>query len=41
LGLAIAKSIVQAHGGQISAQSEAGSGLRVTIALPIKSDAAR
>ena len=37
LGLAIAKSIVQAHNGQLSAESEAGKGLKVTISLPIKS----
>jgi signal transduction histidine kinase len=37
LGLAIAKSIVQAHNGQLSAESEAGKGLRIIIRLPIKS----
>ena len=37
LGLAIAKSIVQAHNGQLSAESEAGKGLKITIALPSKS----
>ena len=36
LGLAIAKSIVQAHNGQLSAESEAGQGLRVIIKLPKK-----
>lgn len=35
LGLAIAKSIVQAHSGQVSAESEAGKGLRVIIAMPV------
>ena len=34
LGLAIAKSIVQAHNGQLSAESEAGKGLKVIISLP-------
>jgi signal transduction histidine kinase len=37
LGLPIAKSIVQAHGGQLSAESEAGKGLKVIIKLPGKS----
>ena len=36
LGLAIAKSIVQAHNGQLSAESEAGKGLRIVIKLPKK-----
>jgi len=36
LGLAIAKSIVQAHDGQLSAESEAGSGLKIKILLPGK-----
>jgi signal transduction histidine kinase len=36
LGLAIAKSIVQAQGGQVSAQSEEGKGLKILIALPAK-----
>lgn len=37
LGLAIAKSIVQAHNGQLSAESEAGAGLKIKILLPSKS----
>ena len=36
LGLAIAKSIVQAHNGQLSAESEAGSGLKIKVRLPGK-----
>ena len=37
LGLAIAKSIVQAHNGQLSAESEAGKGLKIKILLPVSS----
>jgi signal transduction histidine kinase len=36
LGLAIARSIVQAHGGSILAESEPGKGLRVILRLPKK-----
>jgi signal transduction histidine kinase len=36
LGLAIARSIVQAHNGQLSAESEAGKGLKIIIRLPMK-----
>jgi len=36
LGLPIAKSIVQVHGRQLSAESEAGKGLRIIISLPKK-----
>ena len=36
LGLAIARSIVQAHNGQLSAESEAGKGLKIIIRLPKK-----
>ena len=36
LGLAIAKSIVQAHNGQLSAESEAGKGLKIKILLPVQ-----
>jgi signal transduction histidine kinase len=34
LGLAVARSIVQAHGGNIRLASRAGGGLRVTILVP-------
>ncbi len=38
LGLAIAASIVEAHGGRISATSRPGSGTKVMIWLPLKAD---
>lgn len=34
LGLSIAKSIIEAHGGKISIQSEAGKGTKVLCLLP-------
>jgi signal transduction histidine kinase len=40
LGLAIAKNIVEAHGGQIGLYSEVGQGTRVWFTLPKVSDAA-
>lgn len=35
LGLAIAQRVIHAHGGQISAQTQKGGGLRVHIVLPV------
>jgi signal transduction histidine kinase len=34
IGLTIAKSIVQAHGGHIEAESKSGQGSRFTVSLP-------
>jgi signal transduction histidine kinase len=36
LGLAIAKRVVETHGGRITAANRAGGGLRVTITLPLE-----
>ncbi len=36
LGLAIARQLVQAHGGRIEAQSQVGQGTRFTFTLPVK-----
>ncbi len=34
IGLAIARRIVERHGGRISAEAEPGAGARFTVALP-------
>jgi signal transduction histidine kinase len=39
LGLAIAKRVVETHGGRITATNRSGGGLRVTITLPRSSSA--
>ena len=40
LGLGIVRSIVEAHGGKVTVQSEPGHGSTFTIDLPIASDPA-
>jgi signal transduction histidine kinase len=35
LGLSISKYIVEAHGGEIKATSQAGKGTRISFTLPI------
>jgi two-component system, NtrC family, sensor histidine kinase KinB len=41
LGLAISKRLVEAHGGQISAQSRVGFGTTITFTLPVAREGAR
>lgn len=41
LGLAICKGIIQAHGGQISANNRPGGGAEFVISLPIEETAPR
>ena len=35
LGLAVAKGLIKAHGGKINASCETGSGLSITVTLPL------
>jgi two-component system sensor histidine kinase BaeS len=37
IGLAVAREIVAAHGGTITAESPAGSGTTITVRLPLPS----
>ena len=37
LGMALARSVIRRHGGQISVQSEVGEGTRVVVRLPVES----
>ena len=38
LGLAIARSLVEAHGGQLTAANDPAGGARFTIALPVEGE---
>jgi signal transduction histidine kinase len=37
LGLAVVKSLVEAHGGEVSVESELGKGSKFTVKIPVKS----
>jgi signal transduction histidine kinase len=41
LGLAISKRLVEAHGGQITAQSRVGFGTTITFTLPVAREGAK
>jgi signal transduction histidine kinase len=36
LGLSIAKYIIEAHGGKIWAQSELGTGTKISFSIPVR-----
>ena len=38
MGLAIAKGIIETHGGKIRAQNRQGGGAAITISLPMQSN---
>ncbi len=37
LGLAVVQSLVDAHGGEVSVESELGKGSKFTVRIPVKS----